>query len=426
MTNTQALNFKEFTPETYQDWAELITKDLKGKVQPESLVHTDADSISISAYQTQETVATAAWQDNFAIFQARNKQPGWTYAEPIELGSQDWKNQWQEAISGGADALYLYIPIGFVADWQKYFQGLNFKETAIYILASENQESLLQFFIQNYPGMAALKGSICFKNIDATHLAKWVSAFPNAKNFQPLVVSSVKYHLSGNTPSQEIALLLHEVSNTISQLIDSGLTANECFSKLRVHAAVSTQYLQEISKIKTIQILLVEMQAAYGLKPVLIPIHAETSSRDYIGTDADTNLLRHTTEAMSALVGGADILTIYPHKPSDLSFSQRIGRNISHLLREESYLNATIDASEGAWFIRALIDAYASKAWSYFQELSKMNSAEIQLKLQTWQQMNQAFNETLSSKGKLNKIGGNIFPTATPDNEEALNKNWWA
>jgi hypothetical protein len=73
---------------------------------------------------------------------------------------------------------------------------------------------------------------------------------------------------------------------------------------------------------------------------------------------------------------------------------------------------------------RKVLDRWFDKYLDMFDR--KMNSEEIQLMLQTWQQMNQAFNENLSSKGKLNKIGGNIFPTATPDNEEALNKNWWA
>jgi len=428
MNASEILEFSEFSAETWSDWATLITKDLKGKVQPESLVHQDADGISISAYQTAEMVINTAWQDNFALFQAKNRQFGWHYAEALDISQPQFKTSSQEAVKGGSDALYVFIPEGFTADFNKLLFGLNFKEVAIHILAQENQAALLEYFKQNYPGLAALKGSICFTKHDYAHISEWVSSFPSGKNFQPLVISANRHHLHGATPSQEIALTLSMVQEYIAHLASFGHDVQSLFEKLRIHTAVSTQYLQEISKLKTLQMMLVELQAAWFIKPVLIPIHAETSAKDYVGTDSDTNLLRHTTEAMSALVGGADVLTIFPHKPSDLAFSQRIARNMSHLLREESYFNATIDATGGAWFLNALIDAYAQKSWAYFQSLEGNGgySAAYESTWHTWQAMNSAFESKKDEAGKNVKIGGNHYPLAVPDTEVAFSASWWA
>jgi len=83
------------------------------------------------------------------------------------------------------------------------------------------------------------------------------------------------------------------------------------------------------------------------------------------------NMLRTTTEAMSAIIAGIDSLTVNPfdkeyEKPSD--FSERIARNQQLLLKEESYLDKVEDPASGSYYLENLTDSIATEAWKLFLE----------------------------------------------------------
>jgi len=87
--------------------------------------------------------------------------------------------------------------------------------------------------------------------------------------------------------------------------------------------------------------------------------------------DPYVNMLRTTTEAMSAIIAGIDSLTVNPfdnvyEKPSD--FSERIARNQQLLLKEESYLEKVADPSSGSYYLENLTDSIAAEAWKLFLE----------------------------------------------------------
>jgi methylmalonyl-CoA mutase len=86
--------------------------------------------------------------------------------------------------------------------------------------------------------------------------------------------------------------------------------------------------------------------------------------------DPYTNMLRTTTEAMSAIIGGCDSLSVLPFnegfgKVND--FSSRIARNQQHILKDESYLDKVADISSGSYYIETLTDRLAEAAWEQFK-----------------------------------------------------------
>ena len=85
-----------------------------------------------------------------------------------------------------------------------------------------------------------------------------------------------------------------------------------------------------------------------------------------------TNMLRATTEAMSAISGGCDALSITTYdetfQESD-EFSRRVSRNISTILKEESYFDKVIDPSAGSYFIENLTFEIAENAFKLLQEV---------------------------------------------------------
>jgi methylmalonyl-CoA mutase len=105
-----------------------------------------------------------------------------------------------------------------------------------------------------------------------------------------------------------------------------------------------------------------------------IQTHAETSYFNMTVFDANVNMLRSQTEAMSATLGGVDSLTVLPYdcayKQSD-DFSERIARNQQLLLKEESHFDKVTDAAAGSYYIENLTNDLAQEAWKVFLEIEE-------------------------------------------------------
>jgi methylmalonyl-CoA mutase len=135
--------------------------------------------------------------------------------------------------------------------------------------------------------------------------------------------------------------------------------------------AIAGDYFFEIAKLRTVRILLKGILKLYNCE-VPVTIFSSNSTWSKSLYDANVNMLRNTTEAMAAVLGGCDALLTYPHdysygQPSP--FSQRVALNISNLLREESYFDKVVDPSGGSFYIEALTGSLAEHALQLFKEL---------------------------------------------------------
>jgi len=114
----------------------------------------------------------------------------------------------------------------------------------------------------------------------------------------------------------------------------------------------------------------------YELDATIIPLYlsTETALRNKTMYEPYTNLLRATTESMSAIVGGTDEHTVHPHDVifnNPTSDSTRISLNIQHLLREESQFDKVVDVSAGSYLIEKLTQELTVNAWNLFLELEE-------------------------------------------------------
>ena len=65
-----------------------------------------------------------------------------------------------------------------------------------------------------------------------------------------------------------------------------------------------------------------------------------------------SNLMRGTTEAMAAIIGGCDALIVSPSTGDESG--ERLALNTQLLLREESYFDRVADPAAGSWYIESL------------------------------------------------------------------------
>ena len=133
----------------------------------------------------------------------------------------------------------------------------------------------------------------------------------------------------------------------------------------------------QIAKFRAFRILFHQVALSYeleGFQPGTIKIHGVSSHWNKTLADINNNMLRNTSEAMAAIIGGCDSIHITPHDstlaPSSVS-SRRIARNISNILKDEAYLDKVADPAAGSYYLENLTNELAKAAWALFKEIEK-------------------------------------------------------
>jgi methylmalonyl-CoA mutase len=169
-------------------------------------------------------------------------------------------------------------------------------------------------------------------------------------------VSAVGHHEAGATAVQEVAWAIAEGAD---RLASGAAVASFDF-------AIGSNHFMEIAKLRAVRLLWAQVAGAFdrAASGATIRIHARTAGENKTLYDPSVNLLRATTEAISAILGGCDSLTITP-----CGFDPHLAENVHHILREESHLDQVADPGAGSYCIEALTDAVARRAWALFQEI---------------------------------------------------------
>jgi methylmalonyl-CoA mutase len=152
----------------------------------------------------------------------------------------------------------------------------------------------------------------------------------------------------------------------------SGVHPAAAFGYLAWTIAVDADQFLGLAKLRALRRLWARVEAAWGVAPQPMAIHAETAWRMLTKRDAAVNMLRSTTAAFTAAVGGADSISILPHTSAfglpDI-LSRRIARNTQLVLQEEAHLWRVADPAAGAGAIEALTTELCQAAWRAFQQI---------------------------------------------------------
>ena len=140
---------------------------------------------------------------------------------------------------------------------------------------------------------------------------------------------------------------------TIKEQIRSALSKGEkAKNSIQFHFRIGSNHFMEIAKLKAFRIL---WKQKTGKNPY---IFATTEISNKEEDFAYNNIIRSTTECMSAIFGGADAIMVNPYNSTfeaSTSFSERISRNQQAILREESHLQKVEDPTKGSYYIDYLV-----------------------------------------------------------------------
>jgi methylmalonyl-CoA mutase len=253
-------------------------------------------------------------------------------------------------------------------------------------------------------------------------LAAWTKrAAVVAPSLRTIGVDARLWAECGGSAVLELGCALAAAVEYLRELRDRGVPLEASVPRLRVTFGAGPQFLMETAKFRAWRPLLVRAVVALGGEAALVgeaAVNAATTRWDKTRLDAHVNMLRVTTEAFSAVLGGVDSLHIAPFDTLDGigggdSFSRRVARNVHTILGEEFGVTAPADPAGGSWCVESLTDELARKAWAQFQQFEAAGGFAASLRAGIPQKLAAAgAKEKAQAVGarRLGVVGTNLFP----------------
>jgi methylmalonyl-CoA mutase len=205
-------------------------------------------------------------------------------------------------------------------------------------------------------------------------LTAWAAA--NAPQLRTIELATHPYHNGGASAVQDLAFALATGVAYLRAMQARGLAINTVAPRVQLAVSVGAPFFIEIARLRAARLLWARVVAAFGgdEQAQKLYIHARTSAWTKTRADAHNNMLRSTTEAFAAVMGGCDSLHVSPFDEAlglPDEFSRRIARNAQIILQEECSFGRLVDPSGGSWAVEKLTDEIARDAWALFQAIER-------------------------------------------------------
>ncbi|MFI3295147.1 MAG: methylmalonyl-CoA mutase family protein [Rikenellaceae bacterium] len=387
----------EFPPITKEQWEAVITTDLKGADRSRKLVWRTLEGFDVEPYYRAEDLEN---------LQHLGSEPGeFPYVRGIK-SSNEWLVRQTITVDCPAQAnkealavLFKGVTsLGFVIgnkefsaeDLDTLLENIQFKAVELAFsgcaaskvaelflakvkAAGLDTEDVRATFANDPLSRAAKKGSICGKAFGK--IAELIKAKEGYNRVRMVGVNGALFNDCGANATQELAFSLAAAHEYIVKLMDEGLTIEQVAGAIKFNMSVSSNYFMEIAKFRAARMLWANIVKGYNPSRACsskMRVHATTSMWNSSVYDPYVNMLRGTTEAMSAAIAGVDSIEVLPFNAAyeaPTEFSSRISRNAQLLLKEESHLDAVVDPSAGSYYIETLTSKIAQSAWSLFKQV---------------------------------------------------------
>ena len=397
--------FTEFPSVSTSQWEEVIKTDLKGADYDKKLKWKTDENFVVNPYYHAQDMEDLGYLTASA--------PG---EFPFVRGTQTAANDWKivqnisekdpqkanaialDAIQKGANVVaFDATNILAINDMSALLKDMDLTVIAVRFNNAASYVELAKLFVsfvqsKSFDGNK-IKGSFSFDSISYLLLNNtfWKSQKDDfsqilqlheiigktCPNFQYITINGGLLHNCGASITQELGYALASANEYLAFATDNNINIDELLSKIGFELAISSNYFMEIAKLRAARLLWATIANQYNPADknlTKMHIYSKSSSWNKTIFDPHVNMLRVTTEGMSAAIGGADEIDLeafdMTYKESD-DFSRRISRNTQVLLKEESYFGKIVDPGAGSYYIENLTNSIAEQAWTLFVETEK-------------------------------------------------------
>lgn len=374
------LLFNEFDAATSKQWKQKIQYDLKGK-DYSNLIWKTYEGIDVKPFYHADDFKKSSTISN-------TKATLWNICQSIFVTNVSKSNaKALEAIDRGAESIKFVIPNESISI-EQLIENIDISVTPLYFELLFLSESFLKQFITTSNQERIYIQSDIIENLART--GNWFYSLEDDHfKFESIVnqtntisINITLYQNAGANMVQQLAYGLshtNEYLNHFDRILDK---TKKQLTKIIFNVAVGSNYFFEIAKLKALRILWETLALEYDFNTECHIITTPTK-RNKTLYDYNTNMLRTTTECMSAILGGSDTVYNLPYDAiyhKDNKFGERIARNQLLILKHESYFDKVDNPSDGAYYIETITKQLAEKALELFKNIETNGGFLKQLK----------------------------------------------
>ncbi len=414
---------------TLEDWRALARADLRGQ-DPETLTRTRPEGIEVKPLYTAADVAdldtdtlpglapftrgvratmyaNRPWTiRQYAGFSTAEESNAF-YRRNLAAGQQGVSVAFDLATHRGYDSDHprvvgdvgkAGVAIDSVEDMKILFDGIPLDRMSVsmtmngavlpvlasFVVAAEEQgvsqdqlagtiqnDILKEFMVRNtyiYPPEPSMRIVADIIEHTATFMPKWNS------------ISISGYHMqeAGATAEQELAFTIADGLEYVRIALARGMDVDAFAGRLSFFFAIGMDFFMEVAKLRAARVLwhrVMEQFEPKNPKSLMLRTHCQTSGVSLTALDPYNNVIRTTIEALAAVLGGTQSLHTNAFDealglPTD--FSARIARNTQLVIQEETGVPHVIDPLGGSYYVEALTQELADKAWALVQEVEEL------------------------------------------------------
>lgn len=396
--------FQEFGTTSTEEWKEKIIKDLKGADYDRKLVWKTNNGFNMQPFYRSENLTELDYLESFPgdfPFTRGNdaNAKGWKVNQVIEVDNIEEANKKALEIRlKGVDSLAFNFKKGFIpteANIEALLENIRIDLMEVNFKVDNSAEliEIVEKLARKYNrNLEEVKGSVYCDPLSEISLAGknnndknqafecLLKGFEKAKylsNFHCLTVDGSIFLNAGASSVTEMAFTLAEAVEYLNFLTDKGIDIDEASKHIRFNFASGSSYFMEIAKFRALRFLWAKIVNEFGISKTdsaKMYVHAISSTLNKTVYDPYVNMLRTTTETMSAALGGANSITVLPFdfvadKSSELG--ERIARNQQLLLKGESHFDKVNDPAAGSYYVENLTDELIENTWNLFLEIEE-------------------------------------------------------
>ncbi len=367
---------EEFAPVSTAEWEAAIARDLNGADYQKRLMWRSDDGLAMKPYYRAEDLKDLACVDaapgEFPFRRGARKTGDWRIREEVDAEEVDAANREAcAAVAAGAEEIAFS---GALIESRSDLKALlrNLDEIPLHFAHADAM--LMRLLLDEFRagGHAARISTGCDAPASVGFAAEAIGAAP--QGFVPFSIRGDAFEEEGGTVAEEIGMTLAAGVDFLAAMQDRDVDAGRAAAAIEFDFAIGSNYLFQIAKLRAFRLLWARVVEGFGgaQSEARATIAARSSRWNTTIYDPHVNILRATTEAMAAVMGGADSVMVAAfdashRRPNDTS--RRLARNTQLLLKHEANLGRAADPAGGSYAMEAFTDLLANNGWKIMQEI---------------------------------------------------------
>src|SRR5918992_1717463 len=208
--------------------------------------------------------------------------------------------------------------------------------------------------------------------------------FKEAPQWYPISISGYHMREAGSNAIQELAFTFANAIEYIQTCLNKGLKVDDFAPRLSFFFCCTMEFFEEIAKFRAARRIYANIMKnrfhAKNAKSWHLRFHVQTSGESLTAQQVDNNIIRVTSQAMAAVLGGCQSLHTNSRDEAlalPTEESVKIALRTQQVIAAETGIAKTVDPVGGSHYVEYLTTRIEEEVQKYLKKIDRMGGALV-------------------------------------------------